>query len=625
MIKVEGEKVTRIDRDARNVSIPPTVRCIGELSCFNGSLVSLNLEGTNIIVIEKFAFSHCFKLRDVAFPSCLEKICTGSFHYCSNLEIISFPEDSQLREISSEAFGWCKILGNIDFPQSIEFIGKDAFSGCENMTVLDLRNTCLKNVEYFVDFRKKIGVYLPSSVSMSSAIKVNLYISINSEEGHRDIKSDNGKYLQYSHIIFRGNKKIEHAHIRRGVEIIGYKCFHKANLVSITIPASVTLIYENAFLGCKKLKHINFSKNSQLKKIKRFAFGSCSLIKKVLFPNSLRKLCDFAFSDCESLEEAIFPTESKLEEICIAFPCTGIRKLSLPPSLKVIKDICSRMGKLESIYVDNDLYKSNPEGTAVYSKDGSELVCIIKRLKHFEIPRGVKVIKSHAFFCSKISYRLVIPSSVEVIEDFAFSYCKHLKIIEFESGSMLKSLELDSLWKLEDLIINNESFIKREDGVVLSQNPPGIVFVPKHLTELEVDSGIEVIYSNAFYKSSIKKIRLPKSLKKIKERSFMKTKIKYITFEDGTELDFIEGEAFYYSKFQNLKLPLVKDLLDSFSLECCVKSIEFPPNFNPSNIDDYSISSCFELETIICPASSLYALAQMGFEEQIKVLIVEDQ
>lgn len=277
------------------------------------------------------------------------------------------------------------------------------------------------------------------------------------------------------------------------------------------------------------------------------------------------------------------------------------------------------MNNLESVYVNSNFYASNREGTVIYSKDGTELVCIIKTLEHFEIPEGVKIIKTCAFYNSNISNRLIIPSSVEIIEDDAFFCCMKLKIIEFAPGSKLKSLGFRSLNILEDLII------KREDGVVISQNPPGIVFVPKHLTELEVDTDIESIYSYAFYESNIKNIKLPKSLKKIMNESFLNSKIENITFEEGTELKYIKRGAFSHSRIQNLKLPLVKSLLEEFSLECSAKLIELPPNFSPSIVDEFTLSGCFKLETIICPASSLQFLAQNILSDTIKVLIVEDQ
>lgn len=61
------------------------------------------------------------------------------------------------------------------------------------------------------------------------------------------------------------------------------------------------------------------------------------------------------------------------------------------------------------------------------------------------------------------------------------------------------SIGSQAFYELEDLIINNEHFIKRSDGVVMSCNPSGIVFVPSQLIKLKVDYGVEFIQSFLFH------------------------------------------------------------------------------------------------------------------------------
>lgn len=352
-----------------------------------------------------------------------------------------------------------------------------------------------------------------------------------------------------------------HILIRRGVEIIAGKCFYEAKIVSVTIPASVTVISDFSFFYCLYLKEIRFAKDSRLNKIGNNAFDECThLKKKIVFPKSLKVIDDDAFNQCERLEKLIFPNDSQLEEIIEAPFCyTVIKHLSLPPSIRKFEGFSSDMNELRSVYVNNDLFKSNEQGIAIYSKDGSELVCIIKALRRFIIPEGVRVIKSSAFSNSRIYNRLFIPASVETIEKMAFNNCFDLKNIIFAPGSRLKSLAYNSFCCLDNLIINNENFVRREDDVVISLNPPGIVFVPKHLTEFDVGSDVEVIYSNAFCESSIESLILPKSLKKIEFGAFNHSKLPSVTFEDGAELDYISSGAFLELNIDYFKFPIVKE------------------------------------------------------------------
>ena len=59
------------------------------------------------------------------------------------------------------------------------------------------------------------------------------------------------------------------------------------SLTSITIPASVTIIEANAFLGCDKLTDVVFEGNSQLISIGAGAFKGCTRIKSITIPEGV--------------------------------------------------------------------------------------------------------------------------------------------------------------------------------------------------------------------------------------------------------------------------------------------------------------------------------------------------
>lgn len=374
--------------------------------------------------------------------------------------------------------------------------------------------------------------------------------------------------------------------------------------------------------------------------MKKKAFGLCTSIKKIIFPNSLEVIKKDAFQYCISLYRVVFHHDSRLKRIESAFSFTKIKELLFPPSVEEIFDPNDL--SLKSVFISNKKYQSNPERTAIFSSDGSELVFVIMSFTKFKIPNNVRIIKKKVFYSSSISEvmikskygyssyyqvtsevetgHLTIPASVEIIEIKAFEYAYNLKIIEFEEGSKLKSLAFDSLPVLEDLIINNENFVKKENGVVISLNPKAIVFVPRQLTELLFDFDVEVIYSRAFFKINIKKMVLPKSLKIICSMAFEEAKIESLEFEEGTVLDSIEYRAFYKSKIEYLKLPLIKRKLSGFSLEA--ETIEFPPDFSPSFVSENSIEC--KVKHVICPISSLQAMANIIFSQSYPDMVIID-
>lgn len=120
MLVIKHRKVTRISREAEIISIPRGILYIGKLACTFGSIKSLNLEKTNLLINGKRSFSHCRDLIDIIFPSSLKEISEGAFFCCDSHQLISFPPNSNLRKIGDMAFKHCMVLQQFDFPPLLE-------------------------------------------------------------------------------------------------------------------------------------------------------------------------------------------------------------------------------------------------------------------------------------------------------------------------------------------------------------------------------------------------------------------------------------------------------------------------------------------------------------------------
>lgn len=593
-----NEKNTEIDRYNDTVIIPTTAKYIGQYAFLNDRLTSLNLESTNIITIEQYSFYHCEQLKEVLFPSCLQEICKCAFSNCKNLKKIQFESDSKLKIIGDEAFIGCSELEIFEFPPLLETIGELAFCNSKFL-ICDLSNTKVRIIGEWA-FERNSFVLLPATISSKSIInfcKFNIKFEI--DEKHPVIKRDECGYINANGTIISENKEKRHFRIRCCVERIGKFCFNKSNLVFITIPSSVAKISEGAFNNCEKLKFVNFAKNSRLIIIGKGGFFYCSSIKSIKFPKSLKIIKEDAFSSCFHLEKVSFPDDSQLERIDEAFSFTKIKQFSFPPSVREIHKIGESMEKLKSIYVKNDLYESNKEGTAIFTKDRNELIFVINSAKYFEIPDGVRVLRKLSL--NEVNY-YYIPASVEVVEKRTFNY-QDPNII-FSYGSRLRYLDFKAFeYRPKSLIINNENFVTKQNHVVISLNPHGIVFVPDHLEELEVDPNVEVIYAHAFEKSKIKRLHFTKSLKKIYDFAFNHSEICSITFEEGTHLDLLGIFVFTGSKVENVSLT-VNDKLYRCSSINGEYSIELPKDFSCKHMTSM-ITNYGHLKSIICPRLSL--------------------
>lgn len=137
------------------------------------------------------------------------------------------------------------------------------------------------------------------------------------------------------------------------------------------------------------------------------------------------------------------------------------------------------------------------------------------------------------------------------------------------------------------------------------------VYVPKELTEIEIDQNVEVIYSYAFSGSSNLSLHFPKSLKNI-NLSMNMSKMKTITFEEGTELNEIRENFPPWTSLEATRFPLIKGKLSSTMRFCC-KEIILPSNFNPEYIDSGFFGF---IEVVVCSMPSIWSLKSTYIDER---------
>ena len=77
---------------------------------------------------------------------------------------------------------------------------------------------------------------------------------------------------------------------------------HNSDIISVTIPDTVTTIGKNAFYSRQSdLTTVNIGENSELKTIGNNAFSGCRALKSIWLPASVTSIGDSAFNNCGSL------------------------------------------------------------------------------------------------------------------------------------------------------------------------------------------------------------------------------------------------------------------------------------------------------------------------------------
>ena len=182
-------------------------------------------------------------------------------------------------------------------------------------------------------------------------------------------------------------------------------------LESVTIPASVTAILDQAFENCKNLSEITFEGGSQLTKIGSGAFaakdvaGVPAAIEELRLPASLTELGEGAFH-CKPVKTFILEDDSELAVIPRGFlaadgldgrPGEGTESDSIfkrvigevkrfiqeffEPTVSTPEDIAKACDSLESIYIgdgnsleliDMGAFKNQTHLTEIYIGDGRE-------------------------------------------------------------------------------------------------------------------------------------------------------------------------------------------------------------------------------------------------------------
>ena len=243
---------------------------------------------------------------------------------------------------------------------------------------------------------------------------------------------------------------------------IGYSSFDGENIVSLTMPDTITIVKGEAFKDCISLTSIKFSDN--LASIGRNAFLNCSSLTELTIPDSVTKIEEDAFHGCENV------TTLKLSANCsshIGDIFNGQK----------VKDITATAGA-----IDNFRY-SNFETVTIIGED--------------EIP-------SSFMWGNNSLKKVILPSTITKIGREAFYYCDNLEDIYFngtlEQFCNIEFESRDTLQYTDNLYINNELVI---DVVV----PDGITKIGenflagyKKLNSVVLPDSVIELSGTAFFK-----------------------------------------------------------------------------------------------------------------------------
>jgi len=436
------------------VTIPNNVTSIGE-GVFSGctSLASITLPfvggSLNGTTNTNFGFlfgasSSYYQNQNYSIPESLKTvvitggstISDGAFFNCANLTAITIPEGVTV--IGERAFSGCTGLTSITIPTSVTTIGGNAFQGCANLTAF----TIPANV---------------TSIGNNMFSGCTSLIAITAAAGNPNYTSQDGILYNIAKTTFviippRISGSIT---IPAGITSIDQQAFSGCtNLNRITIPASVTSIGNKAFQGCTGLTTFTFSTGSQLKSIGDAAFGGCTGITAITIPANVESIGQQAFSGCTGLTTITVPTSvTSIGERAFE-GCTGFTSITLPfvgGSLNGTTN--TSLGYLfgaSSSYYQNQ-NSSIPESLKTViitggSSIGGRAFSGCTNLTTITIPASITLIGNFAFQgCINLN-RITIPAGVTTIGQQAFSGCTSIAAITIPAGVISIGYQAFGAW-----------------------------------------------------------------------------------------------------------------------------------------------------------------------------------
>ena len=212
---------------------------------------------------------------------------------------------------------------------------------------------------------------------------------------------------------------------------------------------------------------------------------------KVAVPEGIEELESSSFWDNQFIEEVILPESLKNMGGDTFYNCKNLRRINIPKNVVLMGN--NPFAGCPLVDVDNHSPFFRMENGALYTSDMRTMIyCSIKGEEEtFVVPETVNVICKHTFFLCDRFKKIILPKSLEKMENNPFSGCSKL---ELENHSQAYFVQDDVIYNgFKTAIVGTLNKIKTDRLVLLD--------------------GIKTINRNSFWNcKGIKTIVFPESL-----------------------------------------------------------------------------------------------------------------
>ena len=376
------------------------------------------------------------------------------------------------------------------------------------------------------------------------------------------------------------------------------------SVTTVVIPSCVTVIGENAFKDCADLISVTIPDSVQI--IQNGAFMSCAKLNNVVLPGNLLFIGSSAFFGCQSLTKIEIPDK-------VTF--IGVGAFALVPSVIVSEN--------------NQNFMLDDAGALLDMVHNVILYLSPLFRGHYEIPDGITVVGSGAFFCCGGLSSVKIPETVTAVGDMAFSGCGSLTSVTIPPAVVsigekaFYRTGLRSATITNGVTIGREAFpggcqitrvasdslavnlrAAKEQGITFSEDNKTLLKCPGNITSVVIPSCVTVIGENAFKDcADLTSVVIPDSVTSIGDRAFsFCSGLTSITIP--TSITSIGKSAFLFCRgLTSITIPASVTSIGDDAFSCCsgLTSITLPNGV--TSIGKSAFSCCSGLTSITIPAS----------------------
>ena len=589
---------------------------------------SVEFEGNQypVIKINDEVFSGNTNLTSVTLPESLTTLGDRAFYTCKSLKTIKIP--SGVTAIPDYCFNHCLSLESVTIPEGVTTIGDGAFFGC-NLKELTLPSTVtMIEIGAFLSNNRCQSITCNATTppnlgenvfgyNASTTVKVPLQsiAAYRQAEGWKGFANYYGGEMIADGITYRiddngamvavAEATLTEANIPSSVEFEGNqypvikindRVFSgNTNLMSVTLPESLTTLGDRAFYTCKSLKTIKIP--SGVTAIPGHCFDGCSSLESVTIPEGVMTIGDVAFYAC-SINALTLP--ESLEKIGIGAFCNNcvLKSVNIPAKVKTIGAWAFSVCGLTDLVI--------PEGVQTI---GNEAFLYNNNLQSITCNAATPPTLGDNAFDNDITPSIKVPLQSIV----AYRQAEGWKnFTNYYGGEVVAD---GITYRIDD----NEAMVAAAEATLTEANIPSSVEFEgnqypvikindevfsgnTNLTTVTLPEGLVEIGVSAFKEcKNLESVTLPESLTTLGGEAFRgNTNLTTVTLPAG--LVGIGVYAFYGCKnLESVTLPESLTTLGSRSFESCqsLKTIKIPSGVTA--IPDHCFEGCSSLESVTIP------------------------